>query len=315
VIDKGGAALFSRRSNIASSCYSALYVLIVTSLASFLCVSNALAGQAILSWQAPTKSADGTPLTDLAGYIIHYGQSSGNYISSIDVGNQTVYTLTDLSEGQTYYFAVTAYDLIGNESDFSNEVSKTIPSASALLVASFNANPTTGIAPLNVTFSDTSSGPVSGWLWDFGDGANSSTQHPNHTYDAPGTYAVSLTVFDATPTSATLTLAWDASSDPAVDGYVLHYGTQSGAYSQQLDVGMQTTATLSDLVAGQSYFFAVTAYDQQNGNVSDFSNEVSTSLPPAGPSDMASSTITVLSSPPPTALAPAPPGGLRHTPF
>lgn len=76
-----------------------------------------------LSWNAPTTNADGTPLTDLAGYKIYYGTSSGNYSQKINVGNVTTYKVTNLTSDNTYYFAVTAYDKSGNASKFSNEVS------------------------------------------------------------------------------------------------------------------------------------------------------------------------------------------------
>jgi|GEM_PF-5829091 len=78
---------------------------------------------ATLSWNAPTTNADGTLLTDLEGYRVYYGTSSHNYSQDIDVGNVTTYTITNLVSGVTYYFAVTAYDTSGNESNFSNEVS------------------------------------------------------------------------------------------------------------------------------------------------------------------------------------------------
>lgn len=81
---------------------------------------------ATLSWDAPTTNTDGTDLTDLAGYKIHYGTSPGIYDSVIDVAKVTTYTVTELSPA-TYYFVVTAYDEGGNESDYSNEVSKTVP--------------------------------------------------------------------------------------------------------------------------------------------------------------------------------------------
>ncbi|MEW6417438.1 MAG: fibronectin type III domain-containing protein [Nitrospirota bacterium] len=80
---------------------------------------------ATLTWDAPTTNADGTPLTDLGGYKIYYGTSSGNYSVVIDVGNVTTYKIEGLSPG-IYYFAVTAYDTSGNESEYSNEVSKKI---------------------------------------------------------------------------------------------------------------------------------------------------------------------------------------------
>ena len=69
-----------------------------------------------LAWDPNTEP-------DLAGYRIYYGTSSRNYISSIDVGNVTRYTIANLDPRFTYYFAVTAYDIYNNESDFSNEVS------------------------------------------------------------------------------------------------------------------------------------------------------------------------------------------------
>ena len=87
--------------------------------------SSASAGQAILSWTPPTTNSDGTPLTDLGGYKAYAGKTSGNYTIVKDVGNVTTYTITSLPEGK-WYFAVTAYDTSGNESGYSNEVSKTI---------------------------------------------------------------------------------------------------------------------------------------------------------------------------------------------
>ncbi|HDP93955.1 MAG TPA: PKD domain-containing protein [Candidatus Aminicenantes bacterium] len=58
---------------------------------------------------------------------------------------------------------------------------------------------TFSVADLNVSFTDTSSdsdGTVEAWAWDFGDGATSSAQNPEHNYAAAGTYSVGLTVTD-----------------------------------------------------------------------------------------------------------------------
>src|SRR5262245_34877610 len=60
---------------------------------------------------------------------------------------------------------------------------------------------------------------------------------------------------------AAVTLAWDASTDASTVGYRLHYGTSSGTYTSTVDVGNVTTATVSTLQAGTTYFFAATAYD------------------------------------------------------
>ncbi len=59
-------------------------------------------------------------------------------------------------------------------------------------VASFFASPTSGPAPLDVTFTDTSSGSPTSWAWTFGDGGTSTDQHPGYSYVTPGTYTVTL---------------------------------------------------------------------------------------------------------------------------
>ncbi len=91
---------------------------------------------ATLSWSAPATNTDGTPLTDLAGYYVYTGLASRTYTSKFNVGLVTTYTVTSLPTG-TSYFAVTAYNSVGTESAYSNEVSKyidaEIPSAPANL--------------------------------------------------------------------------------------------------------------------------------------------------------------------------------------
>jgi hypothetical protein len=78
-----------------------------------------------LSWSAPTTNTDGTQLKDLAGYKAYYGTASRTYSQVVDVGNVTTRQINNLTDGLTYYFAVTAYDTLKNESVYSNEVSKT----------------------------------------------------------------------------------------------------------------------------------------------------------------------------------------------
>ena len=63
--------------------------------------------------------------------------------------------------------------------------------------AAFDAAPTTGSAPLAVTFSDRSTGAPTSWSWDFGDVASSAAQNPSHTYAAAGTYTARLTATNA----------------------------------------------------------------------------------------------------------------------
>jgi hypothetical protein len=84
----------------------------------------ARAEQVTLAWEANTE-------TDLAGYKVHYGTASGGYTTTVDVRNVTTYIVTGLTAGQTYYFAASAYDISGSESGYSNEVSRSIPAATA----------------------------------------------------------------------------------------------------------------------------------------------------------------------------------------
>ncbi|MBI4681891.1 MAG: fibronectin type III domain-containing protein [Nitrospirae bacterium] len=78
-----------------------------------------------LSWDASTTNSDGSPLTDLAGYKVHYGVSSNNYTQTVDVGNFTGAVINNLSHGP-WCFSVTAYDNSGNESGYSSEFCTTI---------------------------------------------------------------------------------------------------------------------------------------------------------------------------------------------
>jgi hypothetical protein len=74
-----------------------------------------------LAWDPNTES-------NLGGYRVYYGTSAGAYDISIDVGMATLtngavtYSLTNLTKGQTYCIAVTAYNTFYYQSGFSNEV-------------------------------------------------------------------------------------------------------------------------------------------------------------------------------------------------
>lgn len=81
-----------------------------------------MTGSATLTW-----TANGEP--DLVGYKIYVGTASGLYNypgSPFTVGRVTTYTVANLPSGTTYFFAISAYDSAGNESQLSAEVSKSI---------------------------------------------------------------------------------------------------------------------------------------------------------------------------------------------
>jgi hypothetical protein len=60
---------------------------------------------------------------DILGYRVWYGSENENYMVSIDVGNQTQFTITDLENDKKYFYAVTVYDTSNRESGFSEEIS------------------------------------------------------------------------------------------------------------------------------------------------------------------------------------------------
>ena len=80
-----------------------------------------------LSWTAPTRNTDGSALTDLAGFRVHYGTSSDNYTRSVELQgkSRTTVVIEDLTPAR-WFFAVKAYNTSGVESAFSDSVNKLI---------------------------------------------------------------------------------------------------------------------------------------------------------------------------------------------
>lgn len=83
---------------------------------------------ATLTWTAPTQNTDGTPLTDLAGFRVKYGQAQGGPYPQVDdiaIPTATTHVVGSLGSGN-WFFVSTAYNAIGTESDVSNEVMKVL---------------------------------------------------------------------------------------------------------------------------------------------------------------------------------------------
>ena len=101
---------------------------------------------------APVTRAWNAAVSLVDGYWLYYGPTSSSYTARIDVGTATIYTITGLASGQTYYFAVTAYDRTDNvESPFSNEVGLTLSSTPSLPAGGGGGctlNPGAGYDPL-----------------------------------------------------------------------------------------------------------------------------------------------------------------------
>jgi hypothetical protein len=75
-----------------------------------------------------TLAWDPSPGTNtIASYNLYYGGASGTYANVVSAGTNTTVSISNLVEGATYYFAATAVDTDGLESDYSTEVSALIP--------------------------------------------------------------------------------------------------------------------------------------------------------------------------------------------
>jgi hypothetical protein len=90
-------------------------------------VLESATGTISVTWQPPTQNEDGSPLLDLAGYVIHYGTTSGVYDNEIILDNPglTSHLIENLATG-TYYLAATSFNSAGVESDYSLEVARTV---------------------------------------------------------------------------------------------------------------------------------------------------------------------------------------------
>ena len=106
-------------------------------------------------------------------------------------------------------------------------------------------------------------------------GATNATPVPNLVFSPPG--------------SQNVTLAWDKSPSANVIGYRLYWGVTTRMYTNMINAGTNLTATVSNLLAGTTFYFAATAYNAAL-NESTFSNEAQytppTNAPPAAPQNL-----------------------------
>ena len=128
-------------------------------------------------------------------------------------------------------------------------------------VAQFSGSPTTGVAPLTVQFTDSSTGSPTSWSWDFGDSTSSGAQSPSHTYTSPGVYTVSLTATNGSGSDPEVKTNYITVTAPPAGGITLTVRaykvrgvrnadlTWDGATSANVDVfrnGTKLTTTEND---------------------------------------------------------------------
>lgn len=90
-------------------------------------VLAAATGSLTLSWTPPTQSADGSPLSDLAGYRVRWGTQQGDHPNLLEIDNPGIASLViDRLAPGSYFMTLSAIDLAGNESTPSNEASAAV---------------------------------------------------------------------------------------------------------------------------------------------------------------------------------------------
>jgi PKD repeat protein len=153
---------------------------------------------------APVADFGGTPTSGTVPLTVTFMDYSTNSPTSWNwtFGDGSLVDATIEYPIHTYTTAGT-YTVALNVTNSAGSNTKTIASyitvSSTVIapVASFTGTPTTGTAPLAVTFTDTSTNTPTSWLWNFGDGSTSTLQNPSHTYMSAGTYSVSLNAANA----------------------------------------------------------------------------------------------------------------------
>jgi PKD repeat protein len=148
----------------------------------------------------PVAAFTGSPTSGTAPLAVTFTDSSTGSITNRfwDFGDSNTTNTSNTTMGHTYNTGTYTVTLIvsgSSGSDTNTKVSYIVATNIAPPVASFTGNPTNGAAPLNVTFTDTSTGSITNRFWDFGDSTSTNTTSTSvgHTYNA-GTFGVNLTV-------------------------------------------------------------------------------------------------------------------------
>lgn len=158
---------------------------------------------------APTASFTASPTSGGAGMTVTFTDTSTGSPNSWtwDFGDGA--TATGQGPQTHQYNTQGTYNvrLTVSNANGSNQSGPTVITVGPAQSVAFDADKFSGTAPLLVTFQDQSTGGPTSWAWTFGDGQTSTAQNPPHTYNAAGSYTVTLTVTYAVGSPLTLTKA------------------------------------------------------------------------------------------------------------
>jgi hypothetical protein len=260
---------------------------------------------------------DPNPAFGNAVYIVYYGPASRNYTYAIPVGSATNLFVTGLVAGTTYYFAVAAYNGLGLGGDYSDELTYTVPLSNLdpTIALTSPADGADYVAPaaINLVANVVTNGHTITEV-DFYNGGTMLGQVTSPPYvltwtnASAGTFSLTArlifdfgSTIDSAPTSikistdnsapapffvatsgTSVSLAWDPNSGSDNTVYTVCYGTATRTYTNGIPVGSATNVFITNLVAGTTYYLAVTAYDI--GDVEGaYSDEISYTVPLSNP--------------------------------
>ncbi len=152
-----------------------------------------------------THSGDGVYFSDDGGasFIKVQDLNGASYTNNVwrqwDLDVDALAASNGLSLNGTFVVKFQQYDnyMITTDGMAFDDISVTGGAAGTAPTAAFAGTPTSGTAPVAVTFTDQSTDGPTAWSWTFGDGGTSTAQNPSHTYTTAGTYTVSLTASNA----------------------------------------------------------------------------------------------------------------------
>jgi fibronectin type 3 domain-containing protein len=241
---------------------------------------------------------DANPEPDIAGYKLYWGQTSRQYEQSVDVGRATTGTASPLNAGTTYYFAVTAHNTAGLESDPSNEVTVTVPSANQPPAVNAGADQTISLpasATLNGAATDDAlpnppAKLTTTWSQVSGPGTvtfgNASALSTSASFSTAGTYVLKLTANDGSlSTSSQMTVTVNP---PEFAGYSL----KTAANTSATVASAKILSGARDPDTDQLSITSVTSPRTQGGTVVLNTDSV-TYTPPSGFTGTDSFTVTI----------------------
>jgi PKD repeat protein len=222
---------------------------------------------------APVANFTGNPTSGTAPLNVAFtDSSSGSPTSwSWNFGDSS----TSTSQNPSHTYAVGTYTVslrATNAGGYDDEVKTNYITANAVApVAAFSGTPTSGNAPLSVSFTDSSTNTPTSWSWNFGDSSTSTSQNPSHSY-AAGTYTVSLRATNAAGYDDEVKTNYISASTPSNPTFVAAgaVASNAAAITPALPAGIAANDIL--LLFVETYNQAVTIANQNGGTWTEVTN-------------------------------------------